>query len=302
MHWIPKIVAFQTLGRIPGGKSIYYGLQHFTGTTRQTEPRLLDKIQQALRYWRWLETNTPHDWLAKASHLELGPGWLPSIPMTFFALGTQRQYLVDINRHMEADDVVNTVNLFRDVASKTGARFVRMPESSKQGLSLEATLKPFGMTYAAPYDDLARQIANSVGFITATHMLLHLDRRTLQRLLRTAHSLLAPGGYFMGLLHLRQLFDSLESKTSPFYSLRYSDSFWESMVNSPMMSYNRLKARDYKSALEETGFEVSLMEIDPGTADDFKKLDQARIHPDMAGYTREELAARHLFLVARKPL
>jgi hypothetical protein len=68
------------------------------------------------------------------------------------------------------------------------------------------------------------------------------------------------------------------------------------------MSYNRLKARDYEETLKEAGFEIALSDVEPGSPEDFKKLEGARIHPMFSRYTREELAARHLFLVARKPL
>jgi SAM-dependent methyltransferase len=157
------------------------------------------------------------------------------------------------------------------------------------------------MTYAAPYDELAGRIAGTVGYVTASHMFCHLNRPTLVAVLRSVYRLLAPGGYILAQQHLRQLFDGLDCPT-PFVALRYSEWVWENIINSDTMSYNRLKVRDYQEALEEAGFEVCLMEVEPGQPEDFEKLSRARIHPMFSKFTREELAARHLFLVARKPL
>src|SRR5262245_61791821 len=100
MKWFAKAMAFQVLAKVPGGSKIHRGLQRITESTRPTVERMANKVEQTLRYWRWLERNTPPEWLAGASHLELGSGWLPSIPVTLFALGAPRQFLIDIHRHM----------------------------------------------------------------------------------------------------------------------------------------------------------------------------------------------------------
>jgi hypothetical protein len=301
MKWFAKAITFQVLSRVPGGTAIHHGLQRITGGNRQTPERLEDKIRQTARYWRWLEDNNTPGWLASASHLDLGTGWLPSIPVTFYGFGVQKQYLVDIKRHMEPGPVAETIALFRSVVPRTGIQFKRLPEIPKGGLALEAILEPLGMTYAAPYDELAARIAGTVGFVTATHTLHWMNRPTMLSVSKAVHHLLAPGGYFLSQQHMRQLFYGLNDP-EPFHGLRYSEWFWENVVNSSMMSYNRLKARDYEETLKEAGFEITLSDVEPGTSEDFKKLDGARIHPMFSRYTREELAARHLFLVARKPL
>jgi SAM-dependent methyltransferase len=301
MHWFVKSTAFQCLSRLPGGQSLYHTAQRrLTGSSRQTDGRLKGKIEQTFKYWEWLVAGTPAAWLREASHLDLGSGWLPSVPMTFHALGISRQYLVDISPHLRPEAVVDTAEMFRSIAPQTGIKFARLPVVPARGLSLEATLEPFGMTYDAPYDELANRIKSTVSFSTATHMLLHLNRPVMLQVFRTVHELLRPGGCFLAQLHLRQLFDGLNSRTSPFFSLRYSEWFWENFINSPMMSYNRLRASDYREILEESGFEVAHFEVEPGRPEDFALLDRARIHPMFARYTRDELAARALFFVARK--
>ncbi len=295
-------MAFQVLSRVPGGQALYHGVQRrMTGSTRQTEARLLGKIGQTLEYWKWLAANIPPARLAAAAHLELGSGWLPSVPVTFHALGIPRQYLVDIAPHMQPEAVVETVEIFRAVAPRADVKFTRLPDVPARGQSLAATLEPLGMVYAAPYDELAGKIAGQVDFITATQMLYHLDTATLKSVFATVFRLLKPGGCFMALQHLRQSFGGLDSGTSPFYSLRYSDWFWENIINSPMMSYNRLKAVDYRDLLKEAGFEMAHFEVEPGRPEDFALLDKAQIHPKFARYTREELAARGFLFVARKP-
>src|SRR5262245_54337162 len=113
MKWFAKAMTFQILSRVPGGDRVHHALQGLTGSNEQTDQRLEGKVRQALRYWRWLESNTEPGWLANASHLELGTGWLPSVPVTMFALGAKRQYLVDIRRHLQPKAVAETLTQFR---------------------------------------------------------------------------------------------------------------------------------------------------------------------------------------------
>jgi hypothetical protein len=267
---------------------------------RLTEARLTGKIEQAIRYWQCLEQNAPRGWREEASHLDLGAGWFPSIPVTFYALGTAQQYLVDVTPHMTAEAVVNAVESFRTAACQIKTKFARMPEAPERGLSLARTLEPFGMVYAAPYEELAREIKGSVGFVTATSMLFHMTRGVLKSVFDSVHGLLKPGGFFLGQHYLRQPIDDFTMRKAPFFALRYPDWFWENITRSPMMYYNRLKARDYRELLEAAGFEIVCMEIDDAPPEERALLDRARIHPMFDRYSRDELAAKYLFFAARK--
>src|SRR6516164_900968 len=102
MKWFAKAMTFQILSRVPGGDRVHRGLQGLTGSNEQTDQRLEGKVRQALRYWRWLESNGGAGWLANAAGRERGAGGVPSVPVTMFALGAKRQYLVDVRRHRQA--------------------------------------------------------------------------------------------------------------------------------------------------------------------------------------------------------
>ena len=295
-------MAFQVLSRVPGGQSLYHGVQRrLTGSTRQTQDRLLGKIGQTLEYWKWLVANFSPARLAAATHLELGSGWLPSVPVTFHALGIPRQFLVDIAPHMQPEAVVETVEIFRAAAPRADFKFARLPAVPQRGQSLAATLEPLGMVYAAPYDGLVKKIAGTASFVTATGVLLHMNRATLLKCCRSLHGLLEPGGCFLAQQRLRQSFEGPHVRTPPFVSLPYSDWYWENIINSPLMSFNRLLAPDYKEVLEESGFEVVHFDVEPGGEKDFAQLEKVRVHGGFSRYTRADLAARNLFFVARKP-
>ena len=66
------------------------------------------------------------------------------------------------------------------------------------------------------------------------------------------------------------------------------------------MSYNRLRAPDYRELLEQAGFELLAFDIEPGTAADLAELEQIPLAKCFQRYSREDLAAKHLFFAARK--
>jgi hypothetical protein len=67
------------------------------------------------------------------------------------------------------------------------------------------------------------------------------------------------------------------------------------------MSFNRLKAPDYRAALEAAGFKILHFEVNPPTETDYQQLDQVTAHSCFAHLTRQELVAKHLFFVAARP-
>ena len=87
---------------------------------------------------------------------------------------------------------------------------------------------------------------------------------------------------------------------SKYNHLRYSPETWERWVNSPLMAFNRFKARDYRELLAETKFEIVRFDVEQGTTQDLAELDRIPIDPSFSRYSKEELAATHLFFVARK--
>jgi hypothetical protein len=302
MSWLRKIAAFQLLSRTPGGKKLYYAAQrNLTRSNIPTRDRFLKKAVVAMRYLQWLEGHTPKDWLTRVSHLDFGAGWLPSVPLLFYALGSERQYLADIHEHMTADHVRGTIGVLREVAAELGHPLRRLPELPEATQSREAMLAALGITYAAPPDALLATLPGELGIITATDMLLHLNRATMKSIFQHLFSLLAPGGYFLAQTPMLQLFGDLQHQMPPELVFRLPEWAWENLFNSRLMGYSRLKGPDYRAVLEEAGFAIRDFEVRAGSPEQIAKMRAFRPHPCFAHLTPEDLAADHLFFIAQKP-
>ena len=67
------------------------------------------------------------------------------------------------------------------------------------------------------------------------------------------------------------------------------------------MSFNRFKSRDYREALERTGFEIVQFDVRQGDQADIDALAKIDVHPEFLNhYNREELSEVFVFFAARR--
>jgi len=304
--WHLKCLLYRVLSLFPDRSRLYFWIQQrVTKSIVPTVTRVRMKLGVALDYWEWLQANNRLDAATSGLHLDLGAGWKPVIPLAFYSFGISRQVLVDIEPVMRPETVRKSIEILdrvlRTDAEQRGIRVLKTPEANALTGSTHDMLQSLGMKYLAPYttSDLS-VLDGAVSLATCTQVLLHLDKPILAEVFSGVYKALRPGGLFMATVHLKPLYIGLELARNDIDHLRYSPERWRAF-GSPLMYYTRLKAPDYRKLLEATGFLLAAFEVTPGTSDDLQRLQRADIHPCFAGYTPEDLVARHLFFVAEKP-
>ncbi len=302
MNWLIKIAAFKLLSTLPGGAAVYrYSQERITRSLVPSRARVEQKINVGLQYWDWL---TSHH-APIGSHLDFGAGWHPTIPLLWYCLGVERQFLFDAAPLLNREMVDETVKTFRRIVTDAHwprrASLHRLPEiNTKNEASWTEYLKQMGITYHAPCDVIFQEIAGTVEVITCTQVLYYIGRDGLRHCFRQLHNSLKPGGKFLATIHLNDTHAAPGNGLSQYNHLRYSPAVWEGLINSSLMSNNRLKARDYRELLESAGFGILHFEVAGPTASDLRELEQIPVHSFFNRYSREELGAKHLFFVAEK--
>ena len=308
MNWFLKAMGFQLLGRLPGGGSCYQWAQsNISHSLEPTEERLSQKLRVALRYHDSLQQLGWLPRLPQTTHLDLGAGWQPTLPLFFFSTGCPRQVLLDVNPVMTAELARKTAQTFRHLASQPPLQAI-LPAGRISLLDRvpwadwDQESSPLGWRYIAPYEAWLERQQDTVDWATSTGVLLHPPRPVVEQICRLLFHALRPGGLFLGTVPLTDIFATADPHITPYNFLRFSPWFWEHVISSPLMSYNRLRPSDYRQALESAGFHLRTFELDGVTKENEATLRKVRIHPTFRKYPAAELAATALFFVAEKPL
>lgn len=306
MNWLTKVAAYRLLSALPGGAALYrYSQEHLTKSLVPKKDRLKEKIEVGLAYCDWLTRNGLRAQLIEGVHLDFGCGWHPTIPLLYYCLGVERQHLLDAAPCLTGPMLARAIEVFLSAAGDAhylnGAQPRRLPPRLENG-DWRGYLARVGMCYHAPYADVIPALADSVDVATATQVLPYVRREVVPWCLSQVYGSLKSGGVLLATIHLRDNLAGLSHTGLVKYQhLRYSPETWERRINSSLMSFNRFKAPDYRELLEKAGFEIQHFEIEPGTNDEIEELNRVRIDTCFQRYTREELAARHLFFAVRKP-
>jgi hypothetical protein len=303
MRWLLKVGAFKVLGALPGGEAIYHFLQQkVTHSIAVTDERVSQKIQVGMEYLDFVDQVFNVQDFSGITQVDIGAGWMPTIPLLFHSVGFERQLLCDIRRHMRLRVVSDVVCSFRRLASrerKVAARCRRMPPLIGPGDTLDVYFKRIGIRYIAPYtiNDVLQD--KNPKLITCTQVLMHLNKDHINALLQMIASFLKHGGIFITTIHLYDLWSDFDNSLSHYHKWKYSDFVWEKLINSRMISFNRLTASDYKKLFERNGFEIIEFRIDEPTAADLDELRSIKVHKQFRQVPQMELAARELFMVAK---
>jgi SAM-dependent methyltransferase len=298
IRFLAKVAGQKMIGSLPGGAHLYGGLQeHLTRSTAPSMARVRQKVEVALTYVRHAEVRAGDGFLARGAHVDVGAGWHLTIPLLFWQLGCERQYLVDVRDHVRAPILRQVVHLLNecDVPDRR-----RRPLPEPVGFSLYEYLTQLGITYLAPVPGCYPLADGSVTLLTSTQTLLHPPGGAVRRIFEEAARVLAPGGRFAATVHLYDLYADFDPRLNRFNFLRYATPTWERAFNGPLVAYNRLRAPDYATLFEGLPFAPEVWDVRRPTPGDLAELERIPVSPEFARYNVEDLASTHLFFIMRR--
>lgn len=302
LPWQIKVAGFKLLSFLPASEFLYGAVQqHLTRSTVPTLPTVRQKLDVGRAYLCLLAELKRAELLSQATHIDLGCGWMPTIPLLFYALGCDRQLLCDIRRNFTALTVPGTVEIVRRLLGSSspyaGLPLRRLPPPFPPGAKPEEYLAGLGMSYLAPYrrQDLVRP---SPLLVTCTQVLMYLAPQAVRELLCALAANMAAGDLFILGVKCYDLYSDCDPGLSPYNKWTYSPLVWERLISSRLMSFNRLTAADYRRMLLQCGFKLLFFEETRPTSAELEGLQSLRIHPSFEHVPREELASKEFLAVA----
>jgi SAM-dependent methyltransferase len=301
-RWLGKVALQKGMSALPKAESVNYLFQrHVSRSLPASDAGFRRKFGRAVSHLGAYDEHGPARGRGDAVFYEFGAGWDLTVPLAYWALGVDRQILVDIHSNLRFELVNRTIERLERLGDELGdeaARTLRRPGAPDVGSATELEER-FGIAYVAPRDARATGFETvSVDFVSSTNTLEHIPAKDIGPILAECRRLLRPDGIMSSRIDLRDHYSYFDGGLSPYNFLRYSDRAWR-VFNSRLLYQNRLRRPDYLRAFAEAGLE--LVEEAPSSGDEpaLASLRELELAPRFRGYAPEELAVQALVVVAR---
>jgi hypothetical protein len=246
-----------------------------------------------------------------SNFLEVGTGYVPTLPVGFYLLGAASVTTMDLSRML---DLRQTREALRGLATRRDEVHgllsgLTSDEALEERLSLLAQLcdEPLlclhraGIDYHAPADASRTGLpAGSIDCHFSMTTLEHIPRPALGAILDEAERLLHPGGLSIHYVDLSDHFQHQDASIPKIHFLSFTEQEWQHLAGNPFAYCNRMRASDYIRLARERQFEV--LEAAPGV--DLSSMSHLRegfaVAAPFQSYDPADLCATELWLSLRK--
>lgn len=302
MRWVLKALTQQALSRIPRGERLNYVLQRrVLGSLPASDEAFRRKVSRAFQHFEAFVELGPRRPIGEAVFYEFGAGWDLAVQLAYWALGVERQTVVDIRPILRIElvnDTIAKVERLRGDLEEEAGRGLRSPGPANLR-GLEDLRERFGIDYLAPRDARGTRLpAGSLDFVSSTDTAEHIPENDLLRILVECRRLLKPDGLLSYRADLEDHYSRVDRGVSRYNFLRYSDRAW-SIFNPSLHHQSRLRHPDYVRLTQAAGFEIVREQVSRPSDQDLTLLRELGIADRFRAYSPEELGVRGVTIVAR---
>lgn len=308
MHWRIKGAIQTVLGHVPGGARMHYLLQRTGGGLADFGSECDGKLDD----WRILmghlrAVNVP---VLGAFFVEMGTGWYPTFPFCLYLAGASRVETLDLHPHLKeglttalaerlAKHVAAIARASERPEAEVWAKQRALAASLRAGATIEEATEGV-VRCRAPADASRTGLGDaSVDVVFSNSVLEHVPKNVIEDCLREAHRILRPGRVVVHSVNCGDHYAYVDPKLHQLHYLAYSERAWQKW-NNAFLYQNRLRAVDFLEMARAAGFEIAIDTSSPRPKR-LRQLDEMKVDPCFARYTREELAITTIDFVGRKP-
>jgi SAM-dependent methyltransferase len=299
MRWEVKALTQQALSHVPRGERLNYALQRrVLHTLPASDEAFRRKANRAFQHFDAFVELGPRRPVADAVFYEFGAGWDLAVQLVYWALGVERQTVVDIRPIMRIELVNDTIAKLARLSDEWD-RDLRSPGAADLS-GVEDLRERFGITYLAPRDARATGLrAESLDFVSSTDTAEHIPGDDLRAILVECRRLLKPDGLLSYRADLEDHYARARGGVSRYNFLRYSDRRW-AVFNPPLHYQSRLRYPDYVRITREAGFEIVREQVSRPSEQDLAALRALHVADRFRSYSVEELGVRGVTIVATR--
>lgn len=224
--------------------------------------------------------------------LEIGSGWIPTMPYLLKFLGNCRSVQTyDINHHFTPDRNAQLNKVF----------FRLLDIDQPSSLKTNPSGLPDGINYL-PLTNIVDQppAPTSIDVVFSRYLLEHMHPEDIYKIHKSSKKYMRENGviiHFVSPSDHRAYFDK---SLSLYDFLQYSEKQWNAK-QTRFDYHNRLRLPQYVEIFEQAGLEIIDKQYSriAGNHKQLEKFNNLKIHPDFQKYSFEELTASSLIFVLR---
>jgi len=299
MDWRAKAVVQKVLTILPFGSDINNLLQLKAGGLRNFQEHIQGKVNDWVGMMSLLAESGIS--VRNAAALEIGTGWIPTLPVCFWLAGAQSCMTYDLSRHLQPE-------LTRRLIAALHHHLVRIADAAvlpaayvrERYVKLENDiLTTCGITYVAPGDASNTGLPDqSIDIVFSNSVLEHVTAEALPAIMQETRRILRPSGAAVHCVACNDHYAHFDRRISYVNYLRFSAGQWR-WWNSSLQYQNRLRASDFLRIAGNSGLTVVCARryVRPGVESALQSLP---IAPEFKTYSQSELAATTVNFVCRK--
>ena len=304
MKWLVKAGIQSALACIPGGEAINHELQIYNnfysrlGWEAQNNASHLARMAAATARFGLK--------LQGAQVLEVGTGWVPTLPVGLHLLGAE-VHSFDHERHLRQSNLRRLLDIYPrllpTLAANGQAAFLNSRLAALRAGEEESVvnwLNKSGIHYHAPADAARTSLPSStLDLFFSVAVLEHVSEQVIRAILQEALRTLKPDGLSYHHIGLHDHYADFDPHITYVNFLKYGDFAWKILGQNRIQFHNRLRCSDFLNIFRESGFEVLEYSSKVDNAS-LQALSRMRLNKRFRGYETSDLATYTMTICCRK--
>lgn len=302
--WILKAIVQKSISYFPFSHRINYLFQkHVTKGVFLTDEYFYDRLSHASKHFK---SYYNYAGIFPEKCLEIGTGWYPIVPISFFLAGVNKVYSVDISFLTSKQRIKITLEKFIEsyklgflpeyinIQSERFSSIQNILENIKK-LSLNEILTKLHITYLIEDAGNLSLADNSIDLINSNNTFEHIYPDKLIPILKEFKRVLnKESGVMSHFIDLSDHFAHFDKSINIYNFLKFSDTQWKWIDNS-IQPQNRLRIYDYKKIYADLNIPIDEESFRKG---DLKELNKINLDKKYLNHPISDLAITHCHFVS----
>lgn len=264
------------------------------------------KIQHASDHLSYYNQYSTLDF-SKARCLELGTGWYPVVPISFFLSGCHEVISIDIYKWYNKKSLIATLEKFRmSYEASQLQNFLKKIQPDRWATLLEIinhkeTIRIEEILVKLRFKPMLQDAqstsfeAESFDLICSNNTFEHVYSTVLKNILVEFKRIAKSASVMSHFIDMTDHFEHFDKSINIYNFLQYTEKQWARIDNS-IQPQNRLRFKDYIQMYRDLDINICAMDSESGSMDELEKVN---LSDAFKVYSKAELLVSHGYIVSK---